>query len=53
MINEILVTENNKVKTEQIIAKIKDDDYAANYKKSLAINPENNNSLKNLKRILK
>ena len=26
-----------KVKTEQIIAKIKDDDYRANYKKSLAI----------------
>ena len=37
VINEILVTENNKVKTEQIIAKIKDDDYRANYKKSLAI----------------
>jgi membrane fusion protein (multidrug efflux system) len=37
VINEILVAENNKVKTEQIIAKIKDDDYRANYKKSLAI----------------
>ncbi len=36
VISEILVEENNKVKSGQIIAKIKDDDYRANYEKTLA-----------------
>lgn len=36
IISEILVEENNKVTHGQIIAKIKDDDYRANYEKTLA-----------------
>ncbi|MFK7968505.1 MAG: HlyD family secretion protein [Rickettsiaceae bacterium] len=36
IISEILVEENNQVKLGQIIAKIKDDDYRANYEKALA-----------------
>ena len=36
VISEILVEENNKVKSGQIIARIKDDDYRANYEKTLA-----------------
>ncbi|WPX99354.1 HlyD family secretion protein [Candidatus Megaera polyxenophila] len=36
IISEILVEENNKVIRGQIIAKIKDDDYRANYEKTLA-----------------
>lgn len=36
VITEILVEENNRVKYGQIIAKIKNDDYQANYEKTLA-----------------
>ncbi len=36
VIHEILLEENNKVKQGQIIAKIKSDDYDANYEKALA-----------------
>ncbi len=37
VISEILVEENNQVKQGQIIAKIKDDNYHANYQKALSV----------------
>ena len=36
IIDKIFVEENNQVKSGQIVAKIKDDDYRANYEKALA-----------------